>query len=400
MSILVVNAGSSTLKFAVFDDDARQELTSGLVDWAGRTGLANLLFRSTRGDQKRTEPDITDHRAATGRIVEMLRTVYEPGSASSPISVIGHRVVHGGVQFRQSMLIDQPTKTAIAQLAELAPLHNPPALATIEAAQSALPGVRHVAVFDTAFFASLPPSAYVYPLPYEWHRDWGIRRFGFHGISHAHCAARAAEILAQHPDRLRLVICHLGNGCSAAAVRGSTAVATTMGFTPLDGLMMGTRPGSLDPGILVYVQRTEGLSVEELDDALNHHSGLLGISGISSDFRQVEAAAQSGNDRARLALDVYARSVRSTIGSLAVTLGGVDALVFTAGVGENSATLRAAVCDGLQCLGIQLDHERNSACQPDADIAADCSAARILVIHTREELMIAREAQRVATSVA
>ena len=212
----------------------------------------------------------------------------------STVAVVGHRVVHGGAVFRESVRIDQGVKAAIGRLAELAPLHNPPALEAIEAAESALPGAAHVAVFDTAFFASLRPDAYVYPLPYEWYTEWGIRRFGFHGISHAYCAGRAAEMLGRDAAGLRLVICHLGNGCSAAAVRGGVALDTTMGYTPMEGLMMGTRSGSVDPGVLLHVQRRHGLDAEWLDDALNHRSGLLGVSGASSDYRQVEAAAGAG----------------------------------------------------------------------------------------------------------
>ena len=252
--------------------------------------------------------------------------------------------------------------------------------------------MAYVAVFDTAFFAYLRPDAYVYPLPYEWYTDWGVRRFGFHGISHAYCAGRAAELLGGDAAKIRLVICHLGNGCSAAAVRGGVALDTTMGYTPMEGLMMGTRSGSVDPGILLHVQRRHGLDPERLDDALNHRSGLLGVSGVSSDYRQVEAAAVRGDERARLALAIYARRVRSAVGGLAVGMGGIDALVFTAGVGEHSAVLRSAACEGLECLGLRLDPERNATCKPDGDVGRPDSPARILVIETREELMIAREA--------
>jgi len=258
------------------------------------------------------------------------------------------------------------------------------------AAETALPGVPHIAVFDTAFFAELPPRAFVYPLPYSWYADWGVRRFGFHGISHAYCAARAEEMLGRSAG-LRLIVCHLGNGCSASAVRDGTAIATTMGYTPLEGLMMGTRSGSVDPGILLHVLRHRGLNAEQLDHALNHESGLLGVSGISSDFRAVQEATRAGHERARLALDIYADRVRATIGALAVTLGSVDALVFTAGVGEHSADLRAAVCEGLECLGLRLDAASNAECKPDADVASASSTGRILVLHTQEEMMIARE---------
>ena len=259
-----------------------------------------------------------------------------------------------------------------------------------------MPGVLQVGLFDTAFFAGIPPAAYLYPVPYQWYEEWGIRRYGFHGTSHAYCTDRATQLLDRDPSELKLVICHLGQGGSATAVRGGVAITNTMGFTPLEGFMMGTRSGTVDPGILIHVMREKGLSVEELDHVLHHKSGLLGISGVSSDFRQVEAAATAGNRRAQLALDVYAYRVRAMVGALAVTLGGIDALVFTGGIGENSPWLRGEVCRGLECLGARLSTARNAACRPDADIAEDNSPARLLVIHTREDFMIAREARRLS----
>jgi len=395
MSILVINAGSSSLKFGLFDAEAMEPLASGLIDWTAQSGQAELVVRAPHSEEIRSRVDVSDHRVAVAQALRCLaRTQDGAASRGSTVAVVGHRVVHGGAVFRDSVRIDQGVKAAIGRLAELAPLHNPPALEAIEAAEAALPGAPHVAVFDTAFFASLRPDAYVYPLPYEWYTDWGVRRFGFHGISHAYCAGRAAELLGRDPATLRLVICHLGNGCSAAAVRGGVALDTTMGFTPMEGLMMGARSGSVDPGVLLHVQRRHGLDAERLDDALNHRSGLLGVSGSSSDFRRVEAAAGQGNERARLALDIFARRVRSAVGGLAVGMGGIDALVFTAGVGEHSAALRTAACEGLECLGLRLDAGRNAACLPDGDVAHPDSAARILVIQTREELMIAREAWR------
>jgi len=294
------------------------------------------------------------------------------------------------------VVIDEQVVTALAGLSSLAPLHNPPAIAAIRRARELLPNVPHVAVFDTAFFAKLPPRSHVYPLPYEWHTDWGVRRFGFHGISHAYCAERARELLSGARD-LRVVVCHLGQGCSASAVLGGRARATTMGFTPMEGLMMASRSGSVDPGILIHALR-RGVGVEDLDVALNRRSGLLGVSGVSSDYREVEASAKGGNERARLALDMYADRVRETVGALATALGGIDALVFTAGVGENSASLRAAVCERLEFLGLRLDRTMNEVAEPDCDVAAAESQGRILVIRTRENLMIAREARRVAAS--
>lgn len=395
MSILVLNAGSSSLKFGLFDARAETSLASGLVDWKADPRLAALTVR-VGAEETRRQVEVTGHRAAVGAV---LRALAGAGPLTQ-VAAVGHRVVHGGTLFADSTRLAPEVKAALAGLAELAPLHNPPSLEAIAAAEEALPGVPQVAVFDTTFYARLPPRAHVYPLPYEWYADWGVRRFGFHGISHAYCATRAAELLGRGPAGLRLVSCHLGNGCSATAVRDGQAVATTMGYTPLEGLMMGTRSGSVDPGILVEVQRRHGLSAEDVDRALNRGSGLLGVSGVSSDFRQVEAAALGGHERSRLALDLYADRVRAAIGSLAVTLGGIDVLVFTAGVGENSAPLRAAVCDGLACLGLRLDPERNAACRPDADVAAADAPGRVLVVHTREEQLIAREVRRVALTTA
>jgi acetate kinase len=396
MSILVINAGSSSLKFGLFDAAARQTLATGLIDWRGDPRQAELVLHRSESAPLRSRESVSDHRTAVLHAVNQLaRLPGAHGAAAVAVTLVGHRVVHGGTRFQEPIRIDSNVKAEIAQLAELAPLHNPAALEAIEAAESALPHVPHVAVFDTAFFATLGPRAYVYPAPYTWFREGGIRRFGFHGISHAFCASRAAELMGRPLTALRLIVCHLGNGCSASALCAARAVQTSMGFTPLDGLMMGTRCGWLDPGILLHLQRRHNLSVDQLDHALNHESGLLGISGVSSDYRHVKAAADQGNDRARLALAIFADRIRATIGAYAVLLGGVDAIVFTAGIGEHAADLRAAVCEGLQILGLHLDADRNAACTPDADIASADSPGRILVIRTQEELMIAREARRI-----
>jgi acetate kinase len=395
MSILVINAGSSSLKFGLFDAEAKQTLATGLIDWRADPRHAELVVTNSEGKSLHWREPVNDHRAAVLHAVRQLSALPGPaGEHAQAISLVGHRVVHGGARFTEPVRINDEVKKAIADLVELAPLHNPPALEAIESAQAALPKLPQVAVFDTSFFASLEPRAYLYAVPYAWYSDWGIRRFGFHGISHAYCAGRAAELLGGDSSGLRLVICHLGNGCSATAVRGGRAVQTSMGFTPMEGLMMGTRCGSLDPGLMLYLQRRRNWSAEQVDHALNHESGLLGVSGVSSDYRQVRAAADKGEKRSRLALTMYADRIRATVGALAVTMGGIDALVFTAGVGEHAADLRDAVCEGLEILGLRLDAERNAACAPDADIAAANSPGRILVLRTQEELMIAREARR------
>jgi len=389
LAILVLNAGSSSLKFALFDDDAGKASSSGEVDWKGQGKPASLTLREGDGPGREQDCDASDPASAARLAIE---AVGDP----SAIKAVGHRVVHGGLKFRESIRIDDSIEADLDHLAELAPLHNPPAIAGIDAAKRALPGVPQFAAFDTSFFANLPRSVATYAIPHAWTDDWGIRKFGFHGISHSYCLGRAGEILGRDPKALRLIVCHLGNGCSASAIRGGVAIDTTMGYTPVDGLMMGTRSGTVDPGVLTHVIGHRGLSADQVDRALNHESGLLGVSGVSGDYRKVEEAAGSGDERAKLALEIYAGRVRSTIGAFAATLGGLDALVFAAGVGEHSATLRAAACEGLDFLGVRLDPTKNQAQPKDADIAPAGSPARVLVIHTEEELMIAREVSRLS----
>jgi acetate kinase len=342
LSILAVNSGSSSLKLSLFDREAN-------------------FIRS--GAQLRE-------------------------FTNEPIKVVGHRFVHGGSEFSKPVVIDKHVWAALKELSELAPLHNPRAMKTYEEARALFPDAPHLAVFDTGFFHDLPERAKVYPVPYEWYSEWAIRRYGFHGISHEYCAGQAR--FAQ-----RLVICHLGSGCSASAILNGKPIATSMGFTPLEGLMMATRSGSIDPGIGFHLAKHCGLSVDELENTLNKSSGLLGVSGISSDYREVEKAAAAGNARAKLALEIYCDSIVSFVGRYAALLGGLDALVFTGGVGENQASLRSAVCERLDWMGLQLDPGGNQACVPDQDIATVESRVRILVIHTREDLMIARAAKEV-----
>ncbi|HYG33468.1 MAG TPA: acetate kinase [Clostridia bacterium] len=400
MSILAINSGSTSLKFGVFDAATGEPLLAGEFDWAhGDRRLARFTLKPHRGETIISRLAVPDDFTATESAIKAVREHRSGGSAAIPaITLVGHRVVHGGAEFRDSVLIDAKVKSAIGSLSRLAPLHNPHALQAIEAAERLLPGVPQVATFDTAFFAQLPPKAFLYALPYEYYERWGIRRFGFHGLSHAYCASRAAELINPSGPALRLITCHLGGGCSAAAVQNGVAVATTLGFSPLEGLMMGTRPGSVDPGILLHLQREHGLPLEQLDLDLNYSSGLLGISGLSPDLGQIETAAAQGNQRAQLAFDMFADRVRSAIGGLAATLGGVDVLVFTDRVGERSAALRAAACEGLEFMGLRLDPQRNANAVPDVDIARADSSARILVIHTQEELIVAREARRVTSA--
>jgi acetate kinase len=393
MKILLLNAGSSSLKGALMEPADGSVVAHCLADWAG--AKTRYRYVGSDGQPQSEEVSWKGHAAAVQRFVADLTNASPIAlPRKSDLAAVGHRVVHGG-SFTSSIRITPEVREQIAALADLAPLHNPPSLETLTAAQDELPEAPHVAVFDTAFHATLPPEAFTFAVPEMWTREWGIRRFGFHGLSHAYCSRRAAEMLGRTDNQLRLVVCHLGHGCSASAVRGGRSIDTTMGFTPLEGLMMATRSGSIDPGVIFHVQEQHGLTTKDVETALNHESGLLGVSGVSADMRQVLAAAREGHERARLALAIYTRRVRQAIGALAVTLGGVDALIFTAGVGENAGEVRQAVCAGLECLGVELDTELNSACRPDADVARPNSPGRILVIATREDITMLREVMHV-----
>jgi acetate kinase len=393
MNILLLNAGSSSLKGTLMVSVEGTVIAHGLADWAG--SATRYQYAGPDGKERSEEVSWRGHASAVQRFVSDLRQV-EPIALPerSVLAAVGHRVVHGG-PFTSSVRITPEVRSRITALADLAPLHNPPSLETLAAAEVELPGVPQVAVFDTAFHATLPPEACTYPVPERWARDWGIRRFGFHGLSHAYCARRAAEMLRRPPEELRLVICHLGHGCSASAVRGGRCADTTMGFTPLEGLMMATRSGSIDPSIVLHVQQHHGLTADQVETTLNRESGLLGVSCVSGDMRQVLAAARGGNDQARLALGIYAHRVRQAIGALAVTMGGIDALVFTAGVGEHASEIRESICTGLECLRLELDTQANTTCSPDGDVARPGSRGRILVIATREDVTMLREVMQV-----
>jgi acetate kinase len=396
MSILVLNAGSSSLKFSLFAEGSPDPTCSGLLDWSKDPQHATLTLADTNKQQQSLVVSAEHPTEAARFALEALTRPNLSGGVRSlnEIGAVGHRVVHGGERYRQSVIIDDSVKAAIADLAELAPLHNPAALQGIEAAQAALPGVPQVAVFDTAFHATIPPANAHYAVPYDWYTTWGIRRYGFHGISHAYCAGRAAELLGRPLEELRLVSCHLGNGCSITALQQGHSVQTTMGFTPLEGLMMGTRSGSVDPGALLYLLRQKGLAPAQLEHTLQEESGLKGISGLSGDVRLLLEAADKGHKRAQLALEMYTARIREAIGAMTAVLGGLDALVFTAGVGEHAASLRQRVCAPLGYLGIALDQGRNTNCQPDADIAVSSAPVRVLVIQTREDLLVAQETRR------
>jgi len=405
MKILVFNAGSSSHKLRLFSMDAaiatasRQPLWSAQIDWYPQKREAVFAIET---DDGRTHSDTAEFsptgpsgskREVLARVLETLwRGDLATIEAASAIDGIGHRVVHGGERYRDSIRIDATVRDAIEALIPLAPAHNPVNLEGIEIMTELFGDLPQFAVFDTAFHGAIPDVAATYPGPYEW-RDRGIRRYGFHGISHQYCTQRAAQLLDRPVADLRLITCHLGNGCSLAAVAGGRSVDTTMGFTPLDGLMMGTRSGSIDPGIAIHLLR-QGHSADELDRLLNKESGLKGISGISHDLREIDAAIAAGNDRARLAFDLFVHRLKAGVGAMLMSLGGVDAIVFAGGIGEHHVGVRAAVGEALGFLGVGVDADRNRGHSGDRDIATADSAARVLVIRTQEELEIARECVR------
>ncbi len=356
-AILVVNAGSTSTKLAVIDDD-------DTVTWS-----------------RTTEPG-TD---------AMERALDDAGAALDDVAAVGHRIVHGGAQFVEPVVVDANVVDEIDALAELAPLHNAPGLVGIRVAHAKLPDVSQVACFDTAFHATMPDAARAYGGPYEW-LEVGLRRYGFHGLSHEHATARSAELLGRSRDDLRLVSCHLGGGCSIAAVDGGRSVDTTMGFTPLDGLVMATRSGSVDPGLLLHLLR-QGTSVDELDDLLERRSGLSGLSGVSADLREVVAARNDGNERARLAVDVFVHRLVTGIGAMIGALGGLDVIVFTGGIGEHSVEIRARAAAAFAWLGADVDNDANAAASGDADVSTPEARVRVLVVTAREDLVIARAAR-------
>ncbi|BAZ04583.1 acetate/propionate family kinase [Calothrix sp. NIES-3974] len=403
MKILVFNAGSSSQKTCLYEitqisEQPPQPLWEASVDWSHSPGIAEIKVK-TANHQSLYQEISTQSRL---EVISYLFQTLIQGSTQvithlAEIDAVGHRVVHGGQKYRQSVTIDADVKNAIANLANLAPAHNPANLEGITAIEEYLANIPQVAVFDTAFHSNIPDAAAIYPIPYSW-VEKGIRKYGFHGISHQYCTRRAAKILNCDIDSLRIVSCHLGNGASLAAIHNGHSIDTTMGFTPLDGLMMGSRCGSVDPGILIHMLRQEQISVDQLDRILNKESGLIGISGVSSDMRSAIASANQGNARAQLAIDVYIHRLRSQIAAMIASLGGIDVLLFTAGVGENSPLIRQATCEGLTYLGIKLDQEKNQSYPVDADIATIDSSVRILVIHTQEDWEIACQTWQILNS--
>src|SRR5213592_2124041 len=402
MKILVLNSGSSSQKSCLYDigntlpAHPPASTWEGKIEWNG--DHADIQAQNSQGAQLKDRVKVASRSDAIERLLDTLWSGrLRVLSVPSEIDGVGHRVVHGGKSLQEPTAITPEVKSAIARMSAFAPLHNRAELEGIKIVEKRIGTVLQVAVFDTGFHSRLPEPAAVYPGPYEWLAQ-GIRRYGFHGINHQYCAERTAQLLGKDLPALKLVTCHLGNGCSLAAIREGRSIDTTMGFTPLEGLMMGTRSGSVDPGILTYLMRHGGFAGQEIDNLLNEKSGLLGISGLSGDMRQILAAVKQGNPRAKLAFDIYVHRLQAGIGAMIAVLGGIDALVFTAGVGENSPKVRWSACSKLGFIGLKLNEKRNARPSPDEDIAASDSPVRVLVIRAQEDWAIARECWKLTST--
>lgn len=389
--IIAINAGSSSLKFQLFEMPEEKVITKGIVE---RIGLADSIFSITvDGEKKTIVTDIPDHSVAVNLLLEKL-TEHKIINSLDEIEGIGHRVVHGGEIFTDSAVITDEVLAQIEQLSELAPLHNPANATGIKAFREVLPNVPAVAVFDTAFHQTMPESSYLYSLPYDYYKEYGIRKYGFHGTSHKYVSERAAELLKRPLEQLRLISCHLGNGASITAIEGGKSIDTTMGFTPLEGLTMGTRSGSLDPALIPYLMEKTNSTAEEVLEILNKKSGMLGVSGFSSDLRDIEDEAEKGNARAELALSKFSDGIHKYIGSYAAKMNGVDAIIFTAGIGENSAEIRARVLRGLEFMGVYWDQDANNVRGEEKFVNHPYSPVKVIIIPTDEEVMIARDVVR------
>lgn len=392
MNILVVNCGSSSLKFQLIDSETEQVSASGNCE---RIGLDGKITYKAHGDKFVTETDLPEHGIAIKKVLELL-VDKERGVINSldEIHAVGHRMVHGGEKFSSSVVITEDVIKDIESCNDLAPLHNPANILGVRACQEAMPGVKHVAVFDTAFHQTMPSKAYLYALPKEYYEKYGVRRYGFHGTSHSFVSKRLAELAGLDINNSRMIICHIGSGASISAIKDGKSVDTSMGMTPLEGLMMGTRSGDMDPAIIEFICQKENITVQEMTTILNKKSGALGLSGLSNDYRDLVEAAQGGNQDAINALDVMVYRVIKYIGAYYMALGGVDAIALTAGVGENNLELRAKIVEGLAAIGIKLDVEANAVRGDERKISTDDSAAQVWVVPTNEELAIARETAR------
>lgn len=397
MKVLVINCGSSSLKYQLINMDNESVLAKGLVERIGIEG--SILTQKVEGREKYIiQQPMKDHKDAIKLVLNALvDKVNGVINDMSEISAVGHRVVHGGEKYANSVLIDDVVMKSLEECVKLAPLHNPPNIIGINACKELMPSTPMVAVFDTAFHQTMPEEAYMYALPYDYYTDYGIRKYGFHGTSHKYVASKAAEAMGKDIKDLNIITCHLGNGSSVTAIKGGVSIDTSMGFTPLEGLAMGTRSGNIDPAIVSFLVKELNVSAEEVSNILNKKSGVLGISGVSSDFRDIEDAAAEGNKRAQLALDLFNYKVKQYVGAYAATLGGVDCIVFTAGLGENSPETREAVCDGLEFLGAKLDTAKNKVRGKLTQINTEDSKVCIFTIPTDEEMMIAKDTMEIVS---
>ncbi len=389
--VIAINAGSSSLKFQLFEMPEEEVITKGLIE---RIGLDNSVFTiSVDGEKQKEVTDIPNHEVAVKLLLDKLTSAGIIKSLDE-INGVGHRVVHGGEVFSDSVVITDEAIAKFEELSELAPLHNPANITGIKAFQNVLPNVPAVAVFDTAFHQTMPESSFLYSLPYDYYKDFGIRKYGFHGTSHKYVSQRASEMLGRPLEQLRLISCHLGNGASIAAIEGGNSIDTSMGFTPLAGVTMGTRSGNIDPALIPFIMEKTNLTAEGVLNVLNKQSGMLGVSGFSSDLRDIEVQSAEGNERARLALDVFSNRIHKYIGSYAARMNGVDAIIFTAGIGENSDVIRAEVLKGLEFMGVYWDPALNKTRGEEAFINYPHSPVKVIVIPTDEEVMIARDVTR------
>ena len=397
MKVLVLNCGSSSLKYQLFEMDDESVLAKGLVERIGLDGSV-LTHEATDKDKVVINADIKNHTIAIGLVLEALVDAnHGVISSMSEIDAIGHRAVHGGEKFTDSALVTEDVMKGITDCIEMAPLHNPPNIAGIDACAELMPDMPQVVVFDTAFHQTMPKKAYMYALPYEAYEKYGIRRYGFHGTSHKYVSQRVAEVMGKDYNDLKIITCHLGNGSSVAAIQNGKCIETSMGFTPLEGLVMGTRCGNIDPAIIPFLMKKENMSMDEIDTYINKKSGVLGVSGVSSDFRDIEKAAAGGNERAQLALDMFTYEVIKYIGSYAAAMNGVDAIVFTAGVGENAIVMREIIGNGVEYLGTKIDNEKNNVRGKEREISVDGSKVKIFIIPTNEELVIARDTKKLCS---
>ena len=394
MNVLVINCGSSSIKYQVMDPDRNELLCKGLVELSGDT--SKFAYTKTGSEKTTVNLSLADHTAGVEKIIATI-TDPEVGCIKdlSEIGAVGHRMVHGGEDFASSVLVSDEVIAACEANAELAPIHNPANIAGVEACRKVMPEVPMVLVFDTAFHQTMAPEAYLYAIPYEYYTDYKIRKYGFHGTSHLFVSQEAAKVLGKTPEEVKIITCHIGNGGSCAAVEYGKCIDTSMGLTPIDGLVMGTRCGDIDPSVVTYLMSKLNVSADEVLNILNKKSGLLGISGVSNDCRLVEGAAAEGNERADLAMKMFVRRVKGYVGNYLAQLNGADALVFTAGIGENDPTVRADICEGLTNLGFKIDPEKNKA--RETVISADDSPIKILLIPTNEELVIARDTARIVS---